>query len=624
MKAFVRTLLVICAVLAVSAFASPAYAQDTRDPADKWEIGVYTGWSWNSSFGRDETECIPAITDGCSLDPQVITHRGNGIYPTTMGNLLAGYQTIGGVRPRDGWIWGIRVGYDVNPRWQLEFSYDYGTSRQQFTNQDLALGAFIQWCATFGVGCGPTANAFGGPREFAFFDPGKAQGLTQTYLFGVNYHLSEDTKWVPYLGAGLGWERWYNGPNAFFLITAGGGCCTDVAGASKTSDTSTAFAIYGAAGFKYHINRHWGLRFEARDIISFPRFDHQALAVDLNGGFSGTPGSLAPGGTATIRQRDTFNQLQWTAGLFYRWGGGSGSTRSASAPYSPDPERDRNTEDRWEIGLFTGWSWGRTFGSADDTSCSPGVTNGCSVDPEVITHDGGGIYPTFVGVPLALFQTGGGVEPREGWLYGVRAGYDLNPRWQLEFSYDYNNTNVEFSNLDQAIVGLIQWCTIFGQGCFTGRQPVVINPGNNSGDVQTFLFNVNYHLREEHRWVPYIGAGLGWQFWYNGPIAAVALEQQPNQGPFITFHAKQADDSNAFALNAVAGLKYHINRSWGLRFEVRDIISFVSFDHPFVSIDDVSGNFTGTPSGLAAPTGTVRQSSTFNMLQWTGGLFFRW
>ena len=325
-----RFLLTLTSTLALSLLAAPAAAQQpSRDAADRFEFSFFFGGSVGHKFGSPSTSCIPlsapTVLDGCNplgdIGDRSSTAAGpGGIFPGEGGAELRNFLTSGSLDPQNGVLFGFRAGYDINPKWQVEFTYNYAQTDMSISN----LAVLEEAQAIF------NASARG-EKNFVLADDGKPRGNQQMYLFNVNYHFLEDQRVVPYVGFGAGAVKWYNGPNAVAVIRKNSNFGLDprLAAFTKSSGSDTAFALDLAGGVKIHATRHFGIRIEVMNLVSFPRFNNEFRSIDVSGQCAAGTGADcsvlggAPGGvvdvSGTLRQKAEFNQLIFTSGVFWRF-----------------------------------------------------------------------------------------------------------------------------------------------------------------------------------------------------------------------------------------------------------------------------------------------------------------
>lgn len=310
MKKVCHVVLTVALVLILGALASPAFAQDQRDTSDKWEFTVHFGFIRGDEIGAPSGNCVAITTNACNLTAD-FSHRGPiGTLPGRLSG-APGFLRHALNQPGSGPVFGLRVGYDVNPRWQLEFTYNYGRADMKISNLDqlAAIGVAFQ------------SGSAGNDRVFEILDPATPTGNEQMYLFNANYHFKETGRVIPYVGGGFGWERWYNGPNLTVFTQ------TDsfiIAGLEqirwgRSNDSATAFAFDFAGGVKIHATRRFGMRLELMDVISFPGFNNR-WGFTANNAFGAFTAGQALDPTGRVHQGTTaWGQLVFTAGAFWRW-----------------------------------------------------------------------------------------------------------------------------------------------------------------------------------------------------------------------------------------------------------------------------------------------------------------
>lgn len=295
----------IVLALVLAALVTPTYAQG-RDTADKFEIWFPFGGSNSETFGASDFECSPELAGGCDFGAD-LTPLNGGVVPGRIGNYLPQFLATGGVEPQGGLLAGLHVGVDINPRVQLEFIFLYGATELAFTNTELVDLAFEGFCGG-DKGCGSNSG-----RIFRELDKGEPRGNQRTYLVNANYHLRTTGRVVPYIGGGLGWIDWVDGPTAFIVADADG----KITSFMKSSSDETAFALDFAGGVKLYASRNFGARFEVMNTISFLNLDHTFQTIDVSGE-QGTPGAVFPV-SGTLEQEFVVNQIIFTGGVFWRF-----------------------------------------------------------------------------------------------------------------------------------------------------------------------------------------------------------------------------------------------------------------------------------------------------------------
>ncbi|MFQ5926787.1 MAG: outer membrane beta-barrel protein, partial [Terriglobia bacterium] len=245
-----------------------------------------------------------------------------------------------------------------------------------------------------------------------------------------------------------------------------------------------------------------------------------------------------------------------------------------------------------------------------NTDCKPGPFN--VVESQLI-------FSVLEPAPVSEFEQSAHVNFLPGFQGGARIGVDVTPHWQVEFTYDYATSNLQFDGpaRDQAL-NLISTSETVARG-FLAVQ--VLDAGEPRGRIITYQWNVNYHFRESGTIVPFVGGGAGFMHFGNGPnFNVVATDVPPTF--FIVQTTVSTDSDTAFAFNFGAGVKFYPHRHFGIRLEARNYISFPEFEHTFETLD--LGGLFGPPGGQIPTTGTVEQDNTFNHLVLKAGVFVRW
>lgn len=314
MKLISRLSVALAVLFLLGTLAGPALAQDKRDITDRIEISFFLGGSRGQVFGAPSLRCTSAapsssLANGC--DPTLMSEAAafsDSVFSDFgFGGSSPNFMINSALEPRQGPNAGARFGVDLNPRWQIEFLYAYSAAHLNF-NPDArdAIAKLAQECAG-------TTECTEEENNVGVFDGDKGQGNQQLYLFNANYHFNENKRVVPYVGLGLGWERWYNGQNFHVMLEDDG----DFIDMRKSSGNSTAFALDFAGGVKIHATRHFGLRLELMNLVSFPRFSNSFQTIDVTGEEFNPGDIVSPSGTS--RQKSAFNQVIFTAGIFWRF-----------------------------------------------------------------------------------------------------------------------------------------------------------------------------------------------------------------------------------------------------------------------------------------------------------------
>lgn len=292
---------------ALSSSTGSSSTGDREGMHDRWEISFNYGAVRGSSLGKANQSCTEAVAGGCDLNQDLSTEGGLGVFPTKISAPLPNFMVNGGIRPGDGWTSGLRLGFNWTPNWQLEFMWNILGTGTAFTNKDeldLAEVAFF-------------SGRSDSPKSWIYGKNGRAQGNQQQYLFNINYNFQPERKLVPYIGAGLGAVRFYNQPGVGIVTdnSAGNG---GIAAFSKTVSGNTGFAFDLAAGLKYHWSRHWGLRADVTNVVSWQEFKHTFQTTDVSDFLGTGAGAIVPV-SGFSKQSNSFNQLSGTAGVFFNF-----------------------------------------------------------------------------------------------------------------------------------------------------------------------------------------------------------------------------------------------------------------------------------------------------------------
>jgi opacity protein-like surface antigen len=641
-KTLIITALAVFVLLSMSAFAQtissdtnlmPKAAKPAKGSAStsgnwmthRFEISFQGGASLGGNLGHsDFGSCKELVAGGCN-ESQILGHFQTGtagIYPLKLAGIRE-FLRHGGVKPGNGSVFGIRVGMNVNPNWGVEFIYNHSSNALSFTNQgmlDTAIGNFQQ-----------VSGGIDKARHLNYQDgaAGAAQGDQNMYLFNVNRNLNPGGRVTPYIGIGLGGESWSTGPNVD-LVNQLGNPLFQYSNYVKQSHGSTGFAWDLAAGVKMQVTEHIGIRGDFMNVMSWPDITNRSLTIDQNG-LQVAPGGLVPISADRV-QKGAFNQAMFTTGVFYSFGGELGRPSSG-----PAGDRD-SMHDRWEVGGDFGFVHGGLLGSTR-TKClsapgllaGDGVTtfDGCDLSQDLTHEDNfNGLYADKLIANLPGFLTSGGIKPGNGWGLGARVGFNLTPHWTVEGIYRWSAAKNSWTNLNELNNALVSFYSLNNSNDGTGAPTRSVtflgknnkNDGTPAGNQQAFLFNLDYNMQPNNRFVPYIGAGLGAQSWYGGPTVILRQDLTGAFNGVVADYVKKTNQETGFAFDAVLGAKYYMSRHTGLRFEAMDLLSFQDFTHQFKSIDE-SGTRFGVPGQLAPNSGTLKQDGHVNQIHVTAGFF---
>ncbi|MFL6300400.1 MAG: outer membrane beta-barrel protein [Terriglobales bacterium] len=628
-KMLTITALAVCVLLSMSAFAQStpdsslmpkvATPEAPSPSGSNWmshrfELSIQGGGALGGNLGNpDHGSCKEGVPNGCEVT-QSLNHdiSGGGIYPSQLSGIRM-FQRFGGVKPGSGAFIGLRLGWNFNPKWQLEFTWNHSRSDVAFDNQrllDQNMAIFV---------AGGTGNNL--PRTATFIGNanGKPRGDQNMWLVNLNRNFNVGNRLVPYIGAGVGAVSWYGGPRVAIDAFTANDTPFEEAIFTKNAGSATGFAFDVQAGAKYYVTSHFGLRGDFTNVFSYPQLDNRFSAIDASG-HNGVAGALQPL-TGQTGQSGRFSQSLFSGGVFWNFGGELASTGGAG--HSGDRE---SLNDRFEIS----WNFGATRGSSfsgGDTTCAETVALSCDLSQD-FSRFGIGVYNTKLAQAAPAFLTNGGIEPGSGWSTSGQIGFNLTPEWQLEFQYIHSGTGTHYTNEDQRDMVVSRWFA--DERCCSNTTPESDKlfmyaggfDGTARGNQNTYLFNVNRSFNTKSRLVPYIGAGLGWENWFGNPRTYIIATASDGAGGLHRMDIdKRSSSESGFAFDFGAGFKYYVARHWGFRTDVKDVVSFPGdFKQTFNTID-VDG-FLGTPGAVVAPSGVVKQNTgSFNQIHASGGVF---
>lgn len=306
--------LVVLVLLAIAITPSANAQEKNRSGDQRWEFSYFLGGTRGSTFNAPSSKCTPVsapnVIKGCDVTFSFVNNN-----PPFFDNAYDDYSASAGIpsflvnstpEVKNGPQTGFRLGVDLNPRWQIEFQFAAGAAKLATKGPETVQAALIA-CTSDGD-CSP------GHEFIVAENEGRNAGNQQNYLVNINYHFNETRRIVPYVGGGAGWQRWYNIPNFLVHLEDHG----DFLDASSSSKSTNAFAMDMVGGVKIHATRHFGIRLELMDVVSFPEFVREFRSVDVNGAFTGTNGALVDV-SGSVRQRHIINQVGFNAGVFWRF-----------------------------------------------------------------------------------------------------------------------------------------------------------------------------------------------------------------------------------------------------------------------------------------------------------------
>lgn len=319
------TLLMFIFLLTASLSAFAQTSSTPRDTSNHWEIEFHGGGVFSGSLGDNRVTCTDTITGACSTSPgdyESIGPNGENV-PQPLLTTLPLFMNSGQVRAGSGFSGGARIGYDITPNWQIEFTWDYNNAPIEYDQGQIS--AIMSGITLF---CDPSEfSACNANRNIAVTDRTRDRGHQNSYMVNVNYQWNTDRKFVPYVTFGAGAVDWSAGSSFFLLQTKPGGNCGPQTtnpncrlSFFKKSQGDMGFGVNFGAGAKYYFHKNWGLRAEVKDTLSWVDFSHTFASVDIDGDDTNlTPGSLIPPSGTGKQNSSAMNQLNVSGGLFFRF-----------------------------------------------------------------------------------------------------------------------------------------------------------------------------------------------------------------------------------------------------------------------------------------------------------------
>ncbi|MFQ5926040.1 MAG: hypothetical protein ACE5MH_01250 [Terriglobia bacterium] len=280
---------------------TPLWAQEDegRSPEQKVEVSFHFGGALNHRMSFLGV-CREIVEDGCSADSGEFDGETTDVFFATAGR---------GLTAHSGFQFGLRLGFDLNPRWQLEFTWDHVLADLAFHNESLLLASIS------------TEASFADPPDetFTLFQSGSPQGDMNIYQFNLNYHTRSTGKVIPYVGAGAGWVQFRNPPMLDFenrFTFAPTFSETERGSVRLNEDVAPAFNFGG--GVKIFPTKHFGFRLDIRQLFSFYKDTHEVRSfrreIDNGVDFEGFEEV-----SADFDQKSTFSHFMLTAGILFRF-----------------------------------------------------------------------------------------------------------------------------------------------------------------------------------------------------------------------------------------------------------------------------------------------------------------
>ena len=355
------------------------------------------------------------------------------------------------------------------------------------------------------------------------------------------------------------------------------------------------------------------------------------------------------------------------------WAVAAAQPRPAAAPgISPDPAR------KWEV-EFHGAGF-LSFNPTGGTSTLPGIVGGFTAPgggsslfvPSWYFGAGNTLYNTvqlnhvpLLTQPIASLDsvlTHAVVRRDHGPGVGARLTREITPRFSLEAGFEYNFGALAFYGAgDQINSASATWQAAFTQlftapacGVCSGTSVTsVATIHDHSGQELVATGALNINLRTQGRAIPYVTVGGGGIFSLGDAPSATLLGNYQfsfagaphSETDAVRLHSRVPDHAATGFFGA--GVKYYITPHYGIRAEVRDLVSGYNVDNLLDAAPTVgtltpanaigtSGNpslsfsnnpSTGFPSSLSAPAlsnfRTLAGSGTLHQVEITFGIFWR-
>jgi len=201
------------------------------------------------------------------------------------------------------------------------------------------------------------------------------------------------------------------------------------------------------------------------------------------------------------------------------------------------------------------------------------------------------------------------------WQGGLRASYDITPRWAVEYSFTFTQSdNFRFTDVfvEQPPPGTFVDVTILEQTPTAGR-------------LWIHSLNGVFHLRERGRWVPYLTGGVNAVSFGRGPNVRLERDQfGPSLLTDISDNAEFSYNERFTRLggNVGGGVKYYWRRRFGFRADARFLFSGSEFTQRGEVARRSFFPFPG-PVVRFGPDITSQQRGLYSNLHVTFGVFAR-
>lgn len=345
---------------------------------------------------------------------------------------------------------------------------------------------------------------------------------------------------------------------------------------------------------------------------------------------------------------------------------------AAASGVAPDPAR------KWEIEVHGAGFL--SFNPTGGTSTLPGIVGGFTAPgggaslfvPSWYFGAGNTLYntvelnhPAFLTQPIASLDsvlTHAVVRRDHGPGVGARITREITPRFSIEAGFEYNFGALAFYGAgDQINTSSATWQAAFSQlfgptscpACSGVSVTSVATLHDHTGRELVATGALNINLRTQGRAIPYVTVGGGGIFSMgDAPSATLVGNYQfsfagapHSETDAVRLHSRVPDHAATGFFGA--GVKYYITPHYGIRGEVRDLVSGYHVDNlldaaPTVatltpadaigttgspSLSFSNNPTTGFPSSLSAPAlsnfRTLAGSGTLHQVEISFGIFFR-
>lgn len=170
------------------------------------------------------------------------------------------------------------------------------------------------------------------------------------------------------------------------------------------------------------------------------------------------------------------------------------------------------------------------------------------------------------------------VNQEAGAFGGVRLGYNINPRFQIEFMFNYGFKGLKFDDEAWDVISSVPDDTVERLESI-GRNPnFTDNSISSIGKTYMYGVNLNINLITEGSFIPYFSIGIGAVTDTESPVISYDCTQysfgeSANYTLDVIYETK-----TAIAFSAGVGGKIILGKNFGLKLEVRGASAKLSLD----------------------------------------------